>query len=628
MYYMNLFDSDETGEEPHPRFDKFLSLKKRLEFPVRDSHDISLNKSAEYPAKEDHTGESVLARYVERFRTGAPMSRQERLKQAGSRGRDFWWLSGRHSVGPYKISSKTRTTDSIFKVRNIIEKILLMSPHIRGRKLATHLSSRLPGDEETRRLQERADRLLEQSYESSEVSTDPVVSTEGLGSSPSAMSVATDRSQGSEERVYRPSFTRMARESTRATLPPALLGNPQRPEDDILYQWRLKRKMELAKVSAYMAPSPKPASKLLDIDSKLSEFRQMLSEYPQPSVSSVTRTPGPSAVHFTPAPGPPRCSSPEAHSTGVLHHLESAVSLSETREVTEPAREPIIASPTLHRKGKVKVKPGAPEPHLHLMCDLLPCPHQELTVQLGEGPDIMYTQYLQAERPDSDQKKISDRFRSQGDEQSQGTKQLHSYDDKRMYRTQKQCDRQSVESEHSGGDKKSKQASGPDRLSDERTLECDVNDDRDGSARNKLSHCNKTARKQMTCNDEKSDSKDVRREATPPQQRHAGSACVSSQHPVDSAIGQVVSGYLFDPCQSGVGSSVESLSELTGVKGTAEKTSIKQMDDSVGSSSDGEDFPEDAILQQLRQQRSLYEKQLREIDELLSEVDMTSQEFG
>lgn len=49
------------------------------------------------------------------------------------------------------------------------------------------------------------------SCESSEVSTDPVVSTEGLGSSPSTMSVATDRSQGSEERVYRPGFTRMAR---------------------------------------------------------------------------------------------------------------------------------------------------------------------------------------------------------------------------------------------------------------------------------------------------------------------------------------------------------------------------------------------------------------------------------
>lgn len=60
-------------------------------------------------------------------------------------------------------------------------------------------------------------------------------------------------------------------------------------------------------------PSLNP--QVLDMDSKLSEFRQKLSAYPQPSVTPVTWMPEPSAVHFTPALGPSKCPSPEQHST-------------------------------------------------------------------------------------------------------------------------------------------------------------------------------------------------------------------------------------------------------------------------------------------------------------------------
>lgn len=75
---------------------------------------------------------------------------------------------------------------------------------------------------------------------------------------------------------------------------------------------------------------------------------------------------------------------------------------------------PPIASPTLGRKANSKLENL--EPHLHLMCDLLPCPHQDeyrekySAVQVGGSNNIsngnestQYKQYLEAERPNIDE---------------------------------------------------------------------------------------------------------------------------------------------------------------------------------------------------------------------------------
>lgn len=65
---------------------------------------------------------------------------------------------------------------------------------------------------------------------------------------------------------------------------------------------------------------------------------------------------------------------------------------------------PPIASPVLKRKTD-------PKSHLHLMCDILPCPHQDkyhtnLNIPHEADDDTKaYRQYLVAERPDIDKQK-------------------------------------------------------------------------------------------------------------------------------------------------------------------------------------------------------------------------------
>ncbi|XP_053503816.1 proline and serine-rich protein 3 isoform X2 [Ictalurus furcatus] len=209
---------------------------------------------------------SVLAKYIERFRYGRPQSRGERQKLAvdGANDQPFWWMSS----NPSQPSSSTPTRTSkeyfggSFECRNdgtgSVQDLLRhqadtsLSPTrglLDSSALALSDSSHCEqGEPEILQLQERARRLLQRSEHSlSSGSSSVLISSEGLGCSDFSSPVSVDEPI---RKPTVPSLIDTAKLITPKSLLPAAtarLGSQPRTEDDILFQWRLRRKMEQAR---------------------------------------------------------------------------------------------------------------------------------------------------------------------------------------------------------------------------------------------------------------------------------------------------------------------------------------------------------------------------------------------
>uniref|UniRef100_A0A8C0GIQ9 Uncharacterized protein n=1 Tax=Chelonoidis abingdonii TaxID=106734 RepID=A0A8C0GIQ9_CHEAB len=188
-------------------------------------------------------GESIIAKYIERFRHGQPSSRSQRQVPPISTAREFWWLE----PAPPSDSStlKGGTKPDCAKLEEARPGWVLVSSPLRPMGAPSDTSPLDSPDPDSHSLQERATQLLLRS-ESSLSSAIPV-SSEGLHATPPSSTADSDQALPSPFHLSLP-------EPSPEPLPPACwppahipqCSSSIRPEDDILFQWRLRRKMEQA----------------------------------------------------------------------------------------------------------------------------------------------------------------------------------------------------------------------------------------------------------------------------------------------------------------------------------------------------------------------------------------------
>ncbi|XP_036602315.1 proline and serine-rich protein 3 isoform X2 [Trichosurus vulpecula] len=217
----------------------------------------SLSSPSDPPEEQtDQLGDSVLARYMARFRQAQPTSRQER-QAAGPTAADFWWLqppalgfpgpSADEEAGGGSLNPAIPTQTGPQGAGASRMEACVSGTH-EGHISPLEASDTSVLDLETLSLQDRAARLLLQSEISSsssnEVTSIPV-SSDGLPS-PSPP-FTSDPGAGPHPREPAP--------LTRTQVPVPSVAHP---ENDILSQWRLRRKMELAQEVTVTHGQPKP----------------------------------------------------------------------------------------------------------------------------------------------------------------------------------------------------------------------------------------------------------------------------------------------------------------------------------------------------------------------------------
>ncbi|KAM4601210.1 proline and serine-rich protein 3 [Polymixia lowei] len=336
---------------------------------------------------QEQQEDSVLAKYIERFRHGRPQSREERQQMTSAVGEEqlpFWWML------PSPLSSSSTPTqptdkDVILPLKDDTADVL--SPVGQCRRASSPSLCREPldisalvlsdtsqaelGDSEILQLQQRASRLLQKS-ECSVSSGSIPISSEGLGCSDFSSPVSVD------EPVRRPLVPSLMEAITTAVNPSsaslhvgpstkpsttASLVPHTRPEEDILFQWRLRRKMEQAR------QWPQSQSQ------QYSSLHRPTFSWQSPGFNQASVT---GQVHKQQSIQPPEPAQKATPSFLTAPQPETKEAYRRLPPATGPFSSPPlpISSPTV---SKLQTDVCVPA-RMHV-CDVLPCPTQSSTTR-------------------------------------------------------------------------------------------------------------------------------------------------------------------------------------------------------------------------------------------------------
>ncbi|KAM9353403.1 proline and serine-rich protein 3 [Symphorus nematophorus] len=341
-----------------------------MEMPRQSSR---AGKSTVSSDTADHQ-DSVLAKYIERFRHGRPQSREERHQNESATGEKqlpFWWMSP--SSLPSS-STPTKATDkdiiqplkddhgpAIFSPAGQRQRDRSLSPCRGSLSILSDTSQGEFEDTEILHLQERANRLLLREECMNDGSIH--VSSEGLGCSDFSSPVSIDEPLRRPliPSIIKPTTAKVSSDSVQAassqkSFVTSSLVPPTRPEEDILFQWRLRRKIEQAR------------------------------EWPQHLQHSSIHGPtcswqAPSLNHSSASGQPYKQNTQPPEFSQKASHPHIAAPQLETREARTscpPASGP-SPSPGFVVSGSSVSQPQAiahVPAHMHLLCDVLPCPIQ------------------------------------------------------------------------------------------------------------------------------------------------------------------------------------------------------------------------------------------------------------
>ncbi|XP_051261526.1 proline and serine-rich protein 3 isoform X2 [Dicentrarchus labrax] len=376
--------------ESQQRFEKYDATDGQLVFeeswPSTDCESSSASTTTssymEMPKQSERTGnstvsselgvqqDSVLAKYIDRFRHGQPQSREERQQTdsaVGEKQLPFWWLST-SSLPPSSTPTKTTDNDAvqplkddhgsaIFSPAGQRRRDRCLSPCRGSLSILSDTSLGEFEDTEILHLQERANRLLLR--DDCTLSDGSIhVSSEGLGGSDFSSPFSVD------EPLRRPliptkasSDLVQAASSQKSYAIPSLVP-PTRPEEDILFQWRLRRKMEQAREWPQSLQQP-------GLHGPTFSWQAPNLSHPSASGQAYKQQ---------------HCSQPpEFSQNATLPHVAAPQPDTKEAHASCPPASGPPAFPTFAISGSAVSQPQtiAHVPaHMHLLCDVLPCPIQ------------------------------------------------------------------------------------------------------------------------------------------------------------------------------------------------------------------------------------------------------------
>ncbi|XP_047215354.1 proline and serine-rich protein 3 isoform X1 [Girardinichthys multiradiatus] len=539
--------------------------------------------------KED----SVLAKYVERFRHGRPQSREERQQMASTDGRQqmpFWWKA--HSSPPSLTPTKSLDKDGH---DSTVYSPVGQPQHDRSFNVVSDSSVGEFDDTEILHLQERASRLLLRGECSQSDESFPV-SSDGLGcydfSSPA--SVDEPVRQPWIPSLIKPVAAKVSPDSapassSRKPVIPTVTPHT-RPQEDILFQWRLRRKMEQARGwSQSMSQSGLhdsafswQAPGLLHASTSGQPYKQQQSSQP------------------------PQFSERDAHSYMTAPHPE----ITETHRLSAPAPSPplfhaaVVSSSSLMSQTQALTHVPA---HMHLLCDVLPCPNQSSV----------------ANNEQSISQKLSEPQTKVVHKKTQVSESILSPNSdgliKECLPSSRHASAENIKEEgpmgRKGLDKNKKKKLATQRSHQKTALPS-------SQQRKPTRDCSNPSLPQKTTSLKEQHEQDGSEEES----------CIRGHlppsSPVHTALGQVVSEVLFPtvaqrtPASSVSPPTITSSPSHSPVPLNVTQNSLEVISQLLqeAEDSDGKEFEDDPLLQVLRQQRKWVKDQIREVDVMLKET--------